>query len=78
MADLYAQVTINRSSDLPQMTLTRDKAFTLLKNSIDELCLQARFIFRSEKEKAELFTIDMPRKKTAKKATETITPTATV
>ena len=71
MAELYAQVSFNRSSDSPEMTANRDKAFTLLKTALDELCIQARYICRADKKLAASFTIHTPRKKPSKKIAET-------
>ncbi len=70
LSDLYAQVTIDRSSP-PDMTITRNKAFTLLKKAIDNLNSQARYILRANKEKATLFTIRPPQKRNVKKVIET-------
>ena len=75
LSDLYAQVTIDRSSP-PDMTITRNKAFTLLKKSIDSLNSQARYILRANKEKATQFTIRPPVKRSVKKVTETEKVTA--
>jgi hypothetical protein len=69
MADLYAQVTIDRSNS-PEFTAFRDKSFTMLKKSIDELNLQARYILRADKVKAAIFTIRPPKKKALKKVAE--------
>ena len=66
MADLYAQVTLDRNIS-PERTVLRNKAFTLLKKVIDELNMQARFILRANKEKAAEFIINPPRKKPSKK-----------
>jgi hypothetical protein len=75
MADLYAQVTIDRSKS-PEFTVLRDKSFTMLKKSIDELNLQARYIFRANKTKAAIFTIRPPKKKALKKVVEAETTVA--
>jgi hypothetical protein len=66
LSDLYAQITIDRSSP-PDMTITRNKAFTLLKKAIDDLNSQARYILRGKKDKASQFTIRPPQKKNVKK-----------
>lgn len=70
LSDLYAQVTIDRSSP-PDMIITRNKAFTLLKKAIDDLISQARYILRADKEKVSELVIRPPVRKSAKKVTET-------
>lgn len=74
LSKLYAQVIIDRSAS-PELTLLRDKAFTLLKKSTDELLAQARYIFRNNKKTAGEFFIPAPRRKPVKKE-ENVTVTA--
>jgi hypothetical protein len=69
MADLLALATLDKS-DSPALRILRDKAFTIVKTTIDELNLLARFVFRSDKAKATSFAINPPRKKPVKKVVE--------
>ena len=69
LSDLYAQVTLDRTSS-PEFTLFRDKAFTLAKRMVDELNLQARYIYRADRKKAATFMINAPQRKPSKRKTE--------
>jgi hypothetical protein len=69
MAELLALATLDKSTS-PALRILRDKAFTVVKTTIDELNLLARFVFRSDKAKAATFAINPPRKKPAKKSAE--------
>jgi len=73
LGTLYAQVTYDRSTT-PGQTLLRDKAFTLLRNAIDALNRQARFITRDNKTDAEKHTITPPPRKPSRKNKTTSEP----
>jgi hypothetical protein len=71
LGELRAKATVDNSTD-PTLRLNRARSFSLLKSTIDELALQARFILRADKKNAGLFRIEQPRKKPAKKTDEVL------
>ena len=66
LSKMYANVTINRNES-PELTRTRDKALTLLKQQAEEICSRARYIFRNDREVAAKFTIRATRRRSSKK-----------
>lgn len=62
LALLRAEATLDQSTS-PELTLLRDKAFTLLKENVDVLNAQARYIFRTNRALAESFRLEPPRRK---------------
>jgi hypothetical protein len=73
LSRLHAQATLDKSSSV--LGITRNKALSLLKRTVDDLHRQAKFILRDNKKLAEEFRIEPPRRKPAAK-TEPQPPTA--
>lgn len=69
LAELLAQATVDRSTS-PEAKDLRDRAYTLLKMAVDELCEAAQYVFRRDTGKAALFTVQYHPRKRKKQETK--------
>jgi len=75
LSTMYANVTLTRSAS-PELTRTRDKALTLLKQHAEEICGRARYLLCDDKEVATKFALRATRRKSPKKGDSKDPPVA--
>ncbi len=66
LSELRARATVDKSES-PELRVTRDKCFTLLKETLEPALERAAWLMRSDKKTAEKFEIKPPKKKSKKK-----------